>query len=99
MIEQLTIDDYKPLLGQTFTVVLESGEVYALVLEKALDLGEAPLPEGRRPFSLEFRNPRKDAYLPQRIHRLEHATLGALELFIVPLGPDQNGMRYEVIFG
>ena len=32
--------------------------------------------------------------LPQRIYPLEHAALGRLELFIVPIGPGQ----YEAIF-
>ena len=28
----------------------------------------------------------------------ENPSLAGLELFLVPLGPDQDGMRYEVIF-
>jgi hypothetical protein len=36
--------------------------------------------------------------LAQKIHRLEHATLGALDIFIVPIGPDRLGMLYEAIF-
>lgn len=37
-------------------------------------------------------------YAPQGTYLVEHEQLGAHDLFIVPLGPDQNGMRYEVIF-
>ena len=99
MIEKLTIDDFKSRLGETFTIHLDSGEAYGLVLESVKDLGEAALPDGRRPFSLELTNPRKDAYLPQQIYLLEHPQLGGLELFIVPLGPVQHAMRYEVVFG
>jgi len=29
---------------------------------------------------------------------MEHEKLGTFDLFIVPLGPDSAGMRYEVIF-
>jgi hypothetical protein len=32
--------------------------------------------------------------LPQRIFRLEHAELGAFELFLVPIGPGE----YEAVF-
>lgn len=37
-------------------------------------------------------------HVPQGIHRVEHEQLGSLEIFLVPLGPDQQGMRYEAIF-
>jgi uncharacterized protein DUF6916 len=35
---------------------------------------------------------------PQRIYPLEHQTVGTHELFVVPLGPGQGGMLYEIIF-
>jgi hypothetical protein len=44
--------------------------------------------------------------MPQSIYRLENEQLGALELFIVPIGPAPaaagqapTAMRYEVVFG
>ena len=49
------------------------------------------------PFSLLFRSTAK-SYAPQGTYRVTHEQLGALDIFIVPLGPDQHGMRYEVIF-
>ncbi len=36
--------------------------------------------------------------LPQRMYRLEHETLGAMDIFLVPIGPDSAGMRYEAVF-
>jgi hypothetical protein len=36
--------------------------------------------------------------LPQRIYAVEHTSLGSLELFLVPLQPDGDGARYQVIF-
>jgi hypothetical protein len=55
-------------------------------------------PNGRRePFSLVFRGPRSP-WARQGLHRLEHDGLGSLELFLVPLGPDAAGMRYEAVF-
>lgn len=50
-----------------------------------------------RPFSLVFRS-RGPAGLPQRIYRVEHPRLGVLDLFLVPLGPDDVGMRFEAVF-
>ena len=55
-------------------------------------------PVGRRePFSLLFRGP-LSPWVAQRTWALEHPTLGRLEVFLVPLGPDAEGMRYEAIF-
>ncbi len=51
----------------------------------------------RKPFSLVFRGP-KTPWVVQHIYRLDHDRLGALELFLVPLGPDAAGMRYEAVF-
>jgi len=56
----------------------------------------------RASFSVVFHGPLAPI-LPQGIYRLEHDGLGALDLFIVPLGPDQPSepaaMRYEAVFG
>jgi hypothetical protein len=83
-------------------VVEEGGPDLALELSEVnaiTDTGPRDPRVGQRrtPFSLIFRGP-PAVLLPQRIYRLEHATLGAFELFIVPLGPDAQGLRYEAIF-
>lgn len=49
-------------------------------------------------FSVLFRGGPKNAYLPQAIYPLEHAKLGRIELFLVPVGPDEQGMRYQAVF-
>jgi hypothetical protein len=55
-------------------------------------------PSGRRePFTLLFRGPRSP-YARQATHRLEHDRMGTLEIFLVPLGPDAAGMRYQAVF-
>jgi hypothetical protein len=51
----------------------------------------------RAAFSALFRGPIRPV-LPQRIYRLTNETLGTLELFLVPIGPDADGMRYEAVF-
>ncbi len=98
MLEKLTSADFIACLHETFKVTLEGGELYSLELVSVKEWGEASNAGGRQPFSLIFRNPRKDAYLSQRIYPFEHEKMGTLELFLVPLGPDADGMTYEVIF-
>jgi len=45
--------------------------------------------------------------MPQGMYRLEHEGLGAFDLFVVPIGPDEPSVagqrptatRYEIVFG
>jgi hypothetical protein len=48
-------------------------------------------------FSLIFRGP-KSPFLEQRIYPMAHERFGDFELFLVPIGPDSLGMRYEAVF-
>jgi len=48
-------------------------------------------------FSLQFRGPR-EPFLPQGIYSMEHDQLGPLDMFIVPIGRDESGYRYEAIY-
>jgi hypothetical protein len=58
----------------------------------------APGSSGQREaFALLFRGP-KTPVLPQQTYQFDFEPLGAVEIFIVPLGPDESGMRYEAIF-
>jgi len=100
MLDRLTSADFAPYLHQTFTVRLESLEPIPLELAGVTELeatGTEPGPRGR-PFSLLFLGPVSRQYLLQHIYRLEHEQLGALDLFLVPLGPEGGRMRYEAIF-
>jgi hypothetical protein len=97
MLEQFTIDTFRPLVGASFRV---EGDDTPLELELvAVDqLGEEGGASSRRsPFSLVFRGP-AEPLLPQRIYPFENDALGRFEIFIVPIGPDESGMGYEAIF-
>jgi hypothetical protein len=91
--------DFAACLKQRFRVPLgDAGQALELELVGADPLGSGdPAPGRRRPFSLIFRGPPAPV-LPQRIYRLENAAMGALEIFLVPIGPDAAGLRYEAIF-
>lgn len=60
--------------------------------------GDTPR-DDRSPFSLLFRGPEGLA-LEQAIYRFENDEMGAMDLFLVCVGPDSEDrrMRYEVIF-
>jgi hypothetical protein len=96
VLDRLTREDFLPRVGETFRVA-ESG--IDLVLTEAAGFSTPGAVAGPRkaPFSLLFRGP-KQPILPQRIWALENETLGRLEIFLVPIGPDAGGMRYEAVF-
>ena len=97
-LDKLERADFVPWLNQKFVIRLAGLEPIDLELIQVSDLGNAPGPEQRQPFSLFFRGPVSNSYLPQSIYRLEHEHFSALELFIVPLGPQQGRMQYQAIF-
>lgn len=98
MLDKLHRSDYLPYLHDRFVVRLDGIEPVDLELVEVRELGLARSPELRAPFSLLFLGPVSQQYLPQSIYHLEHAYLGVLDIFIVPLGLDQRRMQYQAIF-
>jgi len=97
MLQELTASHFQALVGAKFTIAPPEGppfeaELFEVVLLEAHD---GPRPQ---PFSAVFVDPRPAIVLPQQIFRVEHETLGALDLFLVPVGPSPGGMRYEAVF-
>jgi hypothetical protein len=100
MLESFTIHTFSGHLGDKFRVYPDSSDPLEVELISATGLGGSAGGEtsGRRqPFSIVFRGP-GDVLLPQRIYRMEHEEIGAFDLFLVPIGPDEKGLRYEAIF-
>ena len=94
-LEALTATDFAPLLHGGFRVAADDSEPFdAELIEVAEGAARGPR---RAQFSLVFRGGPTPP-LPQRIYRVEHDELGALELFLVPLGPDDVGQLYEAVF-
>lgn len=92
-----SLDHFAGCVGQGFDVDLGTASV-------ALTLSEArPLPQQgfgaakRQPFSLLFRSG-SAILLPQQIYRMTNATIGAIEIFIVPVARDREGIVYQAIF-
>lgn len=98
MLDRLLSTDFAPHLRQMFLVRLEGAEPVPLELVSVTELGPAARPGSRPPFALHFLGPASPRYLAQHIYPLEHDQLGALDLFLVPLGPESGRMRYEAIF-
>lgn len=99
MLENMTLDTFVPLQGTDFeldevdgTVVVSLVEVKALRAE-----GETLPPDRREPFSLLFRI-EGEPPLEQRIYKLRHPQVGTVEVFLVPMQPDESGSYLEAVF-
>jgi hypothetical protein len=101
MLEHLAVSDFVGLVGSVFRIVPDTSDVLDFELIEARGMTPAGAgSRGREPFSLTFRGPLRPV-LAQRIYNLEHEAIGALEIFLVPIGTegDPIGMHYQAIFG
>jgi hypothetical protein len=101
VLDRLTATSFAPAVGDTFTIDAGEGRLELELVEARLHEPDAPAEDAggaRAPFTLEFLGP-ADPVLPQRIYPLEHPSFGTLEIFIVPIGRDEAGTRYEAVFG
>ena len=103
MLDKLKLDDFQERIGETFKVTPQEGDAFELELRRAdaTDVGDAKAwakEHGRAPFSLLFHSRLPD-HTPQQIFGVKHDDLGEFELFLVPIGPDAEGHRYEAVFG
>ena len=100
MLDKLTDEDFTSHLHQKFSVQIESMEPIELELVDVVKLGE-PRESARvrrQAFSIQFLGPVSNLYLQQHVYRIEHEQMGSLDLFLVPLGPENGRMRYEAVF-
>lgn len=98
----LTYEQFAGHVGERFEIVPgDDAPALPLVLDEATEGSEpgGPGPQGqeRLQFSLVFRGPVAPV-LPQGTFRVRHDGLGELELFLVPIGRDDTGLRYEAAF-
>ena len=92
-----TLADFTALCGERFALQHDGVDGLWADLVEAQALSGPPF-NGRQPFSLLFTGPAAPA-LPQGTYRLVHAQMPAFDLFLVPVGADASGVRYQAIFG
>ena len=91
MADLFTSESFDGRIGEIFEVAPAEGLPLELVLS------ECDADQYERSFSLLF-HARDGRLEPQQTFRVRHAELGEFDLFLVPLGPDERGMRYEAVF-
>src|SRR4051812_21042449 len=96
-VKLMTLDEFTPLLTTRFNMRLDDGTRLELTLshiEALPHAGPGGSTQQRKPFSLIFHGP-VTPVCQQRIYTLDNETLGEISIFLVPIGPDQRGQRYE----
>ncbi len=94
MAAELSYETFATNLNTTFKIHVDDGEIVQAVLAKISELLISP---GQERFSVVFRAPNQP-FLSQGMRRLEHDQIGAFDLFLVPIGRDEQGIQYEAVF-
>jgi hypothetical protein len=96
MLDQLTAADFESLPERRIVLLRGEQRIVLDVVEVRTLAQHAP--RNVAPFSVTLRESSARTSLPQGTFRYEHPLHGALDLFTVPVGPDGQGMCYEIIF-
>ena len=94
MPEILTIEMFEGHQNSKFQMHYGDSQTADLELVGVKDVVSS---ERQKQFSLRFLGP-MEAPILQGIYRLDHDTLGSLDLFLVPIARDNTGVSYEAIF-
>ena len=95
MLDRLCLEDFLPHVGSEMDVSAY-GHNARVTIKEAAPI-KSPSPRATQPFHLVLSAP--SAWrLPQGLYKFAHPSLGELELFAVPIGPEGDAFCYEVIF-
>ena len=95
MLENTTHKTFESLIGETLS--LKTGDMNFQADIESVNLFEQNPGQERQSFSVILQA--HDAHNHgQKVYQLSHPALGKLDLFLVPIGPGEKGMRYEIIF-
>lgn len=96
MLETISVQAFLSLIGRDFAFRSGDQEL-SVTLQAAGEIGGHRGSELRAPFRLEFVGPLNPIW-SQGIYRVVGDGLPELDIFLVPIGPNGQGMRYEAIF-
>ena len=94
MLENLKHATFAKQVNTEFQVHDPAAEFFKLKLARVVKLSQTAQQEA---FSLLFHGPATH-YIAQGIHKLSHEQLGEIDIFLVPVGKNQDGFEYEAIF-
>src|SRR5690349_21851060 len=93
-----TEEDFRRHVGTKFRVRVETPSPLEFELTQVKSYNpQGSEQSGMERFSLYFQGP-GDVMLNQGTFTFEHPEMGELQLFTVPIGRDERGVQYEVVF-
>lgn len=93
----LQTESFAPRVGEAFDMSLgEASAPLTLVNVRPLPVHAFP-GMMRAPFALTFKSG-SQVVLPQKLYRLKNEAMGALDIFLVAVARDREGIVYEAVF-
>lgn len=94
----LTEKEFSQHLDTIFRVKRDGGEAIDFTLVEVKPYTSSDNEQGgMERFSIFFRGP-SQPYLPQSTYSLDHDQMGQFEIFLVPIGRDDENFLYEAVF-
>jgi hypothetical protein len=91
---ELTHEEFSKHLNTKFRVHISETET---INAELIEVSEHLLSPRQERFSILFRTS-NEIFLGQGMRRLEHDRMEAFDLFLVPMGRDEEGTSYESVF-
>ena len=96
MLDQLTKESFENCKSNRFILEVGDGTKIPLVIKKVKHLRESPAEGLRNQFAVVFKGG-KDV-LPQQVYSLQNEELGALDVFLVPMGREDDKENGDVLY-
>jgi len=94
--KNMNLDLFSQYLGERFSLQGAGSMTTKLELIEVKDLSGAQTAK-KQSFSLVFQG-FGEMFLSQKTYSLCHEKIGIFDLFLVPIGQDATGFRYEAVF-
>lgn len=97
MAASLTEKEFSQHLNTKFRVTLDDTSVDLELVEVKSYKSKQKEQEGMERFSAYFQGP-AEPDLPQQLYTFHNDQMGEFDIFIVPVGKNDAGFRYEAVF-
>lgn len=96
-IAYLSVEDFMPHLNHKINIGFSQEIILTAELIEITALGGYS-PLERIPFSIVLRTTQTTGYYQQGTYIIYHPSKGEIYTFLVPIGLDKEGMKYEAVF-
>ena len=93
----LTEQEFSRHLNSNFQLDLQDRSLELKLVDVKAYLPGKNEQAGMERFSIFFEGP-PDQLLPQQLYHFEHAEMGGLDIFMVPVAGSEKSFRYEAVF-